>query len=55
MQLRGDMAKAALPFLHQKLTTIAIDDLGGPEAILDLSRLTNEELNRLEQILAKTK
>jgi hypothetical protein len=56
MQLRCDAAEAALPFLHQKLKPIAIDDLGGPEEHgLDLSRLTDEELDQLEQIVAKTK
>ena len=56
MQHRCDMAEAALPFLHQKLKPIAIDDLGAPEEHgLDLSRLTDEELERLEQILAKAK
>jgi len=56
MQLRCDMAEAALPFLHQKLKTIAIDDVDVPEEhSLDLSKLTDEELEQLEQILAKTK
>ena len=40
----------------REVAPVAIDDLGGPEKhSLDLSRLTNEELERLEQILAKTK
>jgi hypothetical protein len=61
MQLRCDMAEAALPFLHQKLKPIGIDDLGAPEVggpeehSLDLSKLTDEELEQLEQILAKAK
>jgi hypothetical protein len=56
MQLRCDMAEAALPFLHQKLKAISIDEVGGPEEdSLDLSKLTEEELEQLEQILAKNK
>jgi hypothetical protein len=61
MQLRCDMAEAAAPFLHQKLRPIGIDDVGGPEVggpeehSLDLSKLTDEELEQLEQIVAKAK
>jgi hypothetical protein len=56
MQLRDDMAEAALPYLHQKLKPIGIDDLGAPEEHgPDLSKLTDEELDQLERIMAKTK
>jgi hypothetical protein len=56
MQLRCDMAAAALPFLHQKLKAISIDEIAGPEEdSLDLSKLTDDELEQLEQILAKSK
>jgi hypothetical protein len=56
MQLRCDMAEAAAPFLHQKLRAIPIDDVGGPEEHSpDLSKLTDVELEQLEQIQAKTK
>jgi hypothetical protein len=55
-QLRDAAAVAALPFLHQKLKPIASDDLEAPEEQgPDLSRLTDEELEQLEQILAKAK
>jgi hypothetical protein len=53
-QLRDAAAKAALPYMHEKLKPIAIGDLGAAEEDdADLSRLTAEELERLEQILGK--
>jgi hypothetical protein len=56
MELRCEMAAVALPFLHQKLKAISIDEIAGPEEdSLDLSKLTDEELEQLEQILAKSK
>jgi hypothetical protein len=56
MRLRCNMAEAAAPFLHQKLKAIAIDDdVGGPKKHnLDLTKLSKEELDELDQILAKS-
>ena len=58
LQLRCEMAKAAAPFVHQKLAPISIDAITRPEeknleASLDLSKLTDEELEQLEQIMSK--
>jgi hypothetical protein len=57
MQLRCDMAQAAAPFLHHRLRPIVIDDdVGGPEEPgPDLSKLTDEELEQLAQLMAKAK
>jgi hypothetical protein len=51
-------AKAALRYMHPKLRPIAVDDLGAAEAHapknnVDLSRLTDEELDQFEQLVAK--
>jgi hypothetical protein len=54
LELRSQMAAAALPFIHHKLRAIKPDEVERPEQTgLDLSRLTDEELERLEQIQAK--
>ncbi len=52
---RFEMAKAGLPYVHHKLTSIQI---GGadrePQHALDLTKLSDEELAQLERILAKS-
>jgi hypothetical protein len=56
VELRCFMAEAAAPYLHPKLGAMAIDDVAGPKGHpLDLSKLSNEELDQLEQIVAKGK
>jgi hypothetical protein len=53
-RLRDAAAEAALPYMHQKLKPIAVDDLGAAaEDELDLSRLTAEERDRYKQLMAK--
>jgi hypothetical protein len=53
--LRFDMAKAALSYVHHKLTPIPI---GGadrePQHAFDLTKLSDEELAQFERILAKS-
>jgi hypothetical protein len=54
MQLRCAMAEAAAPYLHPKLRAIEIDDVAGPEQpSLDLTKLTDEDLDQLHQIVTK--
>ena len=56
MKLRCAMAAAAAPYCHSKLQSIAIDDVGGlEEESVDLSKLTDAERERFEQLLAKAK
>ena len=54
MKLRCFMAEAAAPYLHPKLRAIEIDDGAGPEQPgLDLTKLTDEDLDQLHQIVTK--
>jgi hypothetical protein len=46
---RDDMAKAAAPFVHPKLASV---DHRGRIGVYDLSRATDEQLDRLEAILS---
>ena len=55
LDLRSHMAAVALPFMHHKLAAITPDDIDPPEKTsLDLSKHTNEELEQLRRILAKS-
>jgi hypothetical protein len=63
LDLRSQMAAAALPFMHHKLRAISPDEYERPEELdefdrpeetsLDLSKLTTEEREQLERIMAK--
>jgi hypothetical protein len=53
---RDEMAKAAAPYLHHRLTSIDVtgeDDRQATNSKLDISRLTTEELEVLAKILRK--
>jgi hypothetical protein len=55
LQLRDAMAKAALPFMHRKLPAIAFDEADYfQKDNLDLSKLSDEELEQLGRLLAKS-
>ena len=52
--VRLDAAKAAAPYIHPKLATIAhTGPNGGPVQTIDLSKLTHEQLVALEPVLAQ--
>jgi hypothetical protein len=54
MQLRCYMAEAAAPYLHPKLRAIEPDDVAGPKQPgLDLTKLSDEDLKQLHQIVTK--
>jgi hypothetical protein len=55
LELRSQMAAAALPYMHHKLPAITLDDIDPPEEpSLNLSKLTTEEIEQLRRILAKS-
>lgn len=50
---RDDMAKAAAPFVHPRLATMAhTGPNGGPIQTVDLSKLSDDQLAALEPVLA---
>lgn len=51
---RMEAAKSAAPYVHQKLATIAhTGPNGGPVEYRDLSKLTDDELARLDDLRAR--
>ena len=53
-RLRFEMAKAALPYVHERLEPIAAGADREPRHRLDLTKLTDAELAQLERIAAKS-
>ena len=54
LDFRCAMAGAAAPYLHPKLKAMEIDAPAGPgQPGLDLTKLTDEELDQLEQIMTR--
>lgn len=50
---RDDMAKAAAPFIHPRLATMAhTGPGGGPIQTVDLSKLSDDQLAAIEPVLA---
>ncbi|MDT4743672.1 hypothetical protein [Bradyrhizobium sp. WYCCWR 12699] len=51
---RRDMAKAAAAYLHPRFTPVlVIQATGESEFVIDVKRLTDHELEQLDQILAR--
>jgi hypothetical protein len=50
---RDEMAKAAAPFVHSRISPMGSSGAAASGGILDLSKLTDDELDALERISRK--